>query len=228
MKKNSLVTVLGAVIALIVIALVAVNFAPKSSQDNSPTAAGDLVEGTHYRLLKEPLSTGVNGVSVIEFFWYGCPHCRAFEPRIKEWLSKAPDDVDFKLVPVVWNDATRLHAAMFYTGLEAERADELHASLFDLIIDNRQEKNLDRQIAIAGDLFQQHGVSASTLADSLTQSAIQTQVSQAQKDMRTAEVSSTPSLVIGGKYLILNNEAVAEKGLFTVVDTLVDLVRQQS
>jgi thiol:disulfide interchange protein DsbA len=27
-------------------------------------------------------------VEVIEFFWYSCPHCNAFEPKLEAWIKK--------------------------------------------------------------------------------------------------------------------------------------------
>jgi thiol-disulfide isomerase/thioredoxin len=39
-------------------------------------------------------------IEVIEFFWYECPHCNAFEPALDAWAKRAPDDVAFRRVPV--------------------------------------------------------------------------------------------------------------------------------
>jgi len=40
---------------------------------------GQPVEGTHYVRLTPPVPTGSPGkIEVLEFFWYGCPHCNAF------------------------------------------------------------------------------------------------------------------------------------------------------
>ena len=27
-------------------------------------------------------------VEVVEFFWYSCPHCHAFEPKLEAWLKQ--------------------------------------------------------------------------------------------------------------------------------------------
>jgi thiol:disulfide interchange protein DsbA len=32
-------------------------------------------------------------VEVIEFFWYGCPHCYKFEPEIEAWKATLPENV---------------------------------------------------------------------------------------------------------------------------------------
>lgn len=223
MKNSRLV---ASALALIVIAFIAAYFLSKNSAPSDNASTSELTEGTHYRLLSKPLDVSVEGVSVKEFFWYGCPHCQSFEPRIKEWLADAPSDIAFEPVPVAWNDATRLHGAMYYAGLEAERPEQLHEALFDLIIDMRQERDLDRQVEKAGELFSQHGVAADSLGQVLNSPGVKSQVKQAEKEMRAAEVSSTPSVLVGGKYLILNTDAVAEAGMFEVMNQLVELARK--
>src|SRR3981081_3784080 len=42
-------------------------------------------------------------IEVVEFFWYGCPHCYNLEPYIESWLKKLPPDVEFRRVPAVFN-----------------------------------------------------------------------------------------------------------------------------
>ena len=31
-------------------------------------------------------------IEIIEFFWYGCPHCYSFEPLLEKWLKTLPRD----------------------------------------------------------------------------------------------------------------------------------------
>ena len=64
-----------------------------------------LVEGKNYTRLKSPVpvETGQK-IEVIEFFSYGCPHCAELEPHIDAWLAKLPPDVQFRRVPVFFQD----------------------------------------------------------------------------------------------------------------------------
>src|SRR5476651_2202431 len=53
--------------------------------------------GPPYSLLTPPQPTDGGGkIEVIEFFWYGCPHCYALEPAVNAWLKSAPKDVVFR------------------------------------------------------------------------------------------------------------------------------------
>jgi thiol:disulfide interchange protein DsbA len=51
---------------------------------------GAPVEGTHYVKLSQALPVAPGKIEVIEFFWYGCPHCNAFEPALDAWQKKLP------------------------------------------------------------------------------------------------------------------------------------------
>ena len=48
----------------------------------------------------KPTDAPAGKIAVIEFFWYGCPHCNAFEPALEVWVKKLPADVAFRRVPV--------------------------------------------------------------------------------------------------------------------------------
>src|SRR2546421_1621492 len=54
-------------------------------------------------------------IEVIEFFWYGCPHCYNLEPSLNAWLKKKPADVVFKRVHAIPSEAWGLYAYIFYT-----------------------------------------------------------------------------------------------------------------
>jgi thiol:disulfide interchange protein DsbA len=44
-----------------------------------------------YVELSNPVPVAVPGkIEVVELFWYGCPHCYAFEPVINPWVEKLP------------------------------------------------------------------------------------------------------------------------------------------
>lgn len=47
-------------------------------------------EGVEYVTLDKrvPTEVGEGKIEVIEFFWYSCPHCNAFEPRFAQWLKE--------------------------------------------------------------------------------------------------------------------------------------------
>src|SRR5690242_19556358 len=94
-------------------------------------AAGALAQPFE-RLSPAQPTEGGGKVEVIEFFWYGCPHCYSLEPAVNAWAKNLPKDVVFKRVPAAvggWVDLAR----MFYTLEAMGKLDELHAKVFDAI-----------------------------------------------------------------------------------------------
>ena len=52
---------------------------------------GDFIEGRDFRRLGNPAPVPGHGkIDVVEFFWYGCPHCHALEPALDVWSAKLP------------------------------------------------------------------------------------------------------------------------------------------
>ena len=73
-------------------------------------------EGTEYLTLGKRVAVDAppGKVEVIEFFWYSCPHCNAFEPRLEAWIKKLPADVVVKRVPVAFRDDFVPQQRLFY------------------------------------------------------------------------------------------------------------------
>ena len=66
-----------------------------------PATAQMLVEGQHYTRIKNPQPVGSGKkIEVLEFFSYGCPHCRDLDPELVAWQKTIPADVEFRRVPV--------------------------------------------------------------------------------------------------------------------------------
>ena len=91
-------------------------------------------EGKEYLRLKnpQPVETGKK-IEVIEFFSYGCPHCGEFEPILQGWLKSAPADVQFRRVPVMFQDRWVPLARIYYTlealGEEARLSPEVFVAI---------------------------------------------------------------------------------------------------
>jgi thiol-disulfide isomerase/thioredoxin len=85
-------------------------------------------------VLKPELPVETQGkIEVLEFFWYGCPHCYSLEPLLETWLKKLPADIQFKRVPAVFNERWAKDAAIFYALEASGNLERLHRPLFDAI-----------------------------------------------------------------------------------------------
>ena len=94
---------------------------------------GAPAEGKDYLKMKTPINLPRTGkVEVIEFFWYGCPHCNAFESTIEPWIAKLPADVHFRRVPVQFDALKEIHQQVYYTWEALGLVDTMHKKTFDL------------------------------------------------------------------------------------------------
>src|SRR5262245_36652276 len=92
-------------------------------------------EGKDFRALKQraAIEAPAGKVEVVEFFWYNCPHCNAFEPQLQAWIKKLPADVAFRRVPVAFRADFHPQQRLFYTLEALGRLDTLHAKVFHAI-----------------------------------------------------------------------------------------------
>ena len=96
--------------------------------------AAELVEGKTYRRIANPQPTETGKkIEVIEFFSYGCPHCAELEPHLDAWLAKAPQDVAFRRVPVMFQQRWVPLAKIYYTldalGVESKLSPEVFKAI---------------------------------------------------------------------------------------------------
>ncbi len=81
----------------------------------------------------QPISAPAGKVEVIEFFWYGCPHCYEFEPTLEAWVKKQGDNIVFKRVPVAFRDDFLPHSKMYYALYALGLAEKVTPAVFNAI-----------------------------------------------------------------------------------------------
>lgn len=173
-----------------------------------------------YRTLDVPVATrDPERVEVLEFFWFGCPHCYAFEPSINDWAASRPDYVDFvrEAPPLVasWEN----HSRAFYAAEALKVTDGMFDAMFDAI--HRERRPMRRPEAAARlvaslDL----GVDARTFEATMGSFAVETAMRRSVKLAREAGVSGVPSILINGRYLTGNSLAGGHEGVIRVIETL--------
>lgn len=192
--------------------------------------AAQLVAGRDYRPVNPPQPTDSGAkIEVLEFFWYGCPHCSNLQPTLRAWLKRKPADVEFKRVPAVFQDSwvplTKAYLAIEAMGL----VDKLHHDVFAAI----HEKNIRLQDPkVLFDWVAQQGVDRQKFIDTYNSFAVQTRAQRSIDMTRNYDIPGTPALVIDGKYLTapsmtLNpDNSVNYERYFRVLDEVVALARK--
>lgn len=186
--------------------------------------AAPYTAGEQYQLINPPIYMPDNGkIDVTIFFWYGCVHCYNLEPYVHKWAETLPDDVEVKGSPVVWGRGMDLHAKAYYVTQLLDVEDPVHMALFRAM--NVDRNRLLSQQAIAK-IFVENGVSAEDFNKAFNDFGVNHQVTQAQSRAKQAQVSSTPQMMIAGKYRISAREAGGVQQMFEVADYLLEKERK--
>jgi thiol:disulfide interchange protein DsbA len=166
----------------------------------------------------QPTSSSPTFVEVAEVFWYGCPHCYAFESYLKAWnAGKKPGYVHFIRIPAVWNPLLRLHARAFYTAAELGKGEEMHDAFFNAI--HVEHNPLDSEAKLA-EFFARFGVDGDTFKRTFDSFAVQEQLQRADELNRRYRIDSVPSLVVNGKYVTNGGMVGSYDDLLTLVNEL--------
>jgi thiol:disulfide interchange protein DsbA len=168
-------------------------------------ASAQLTQGAHYELMRTPQPTAsAKKVEVIEFFWYACPHCRALQPSLSEWLKRKPADVDFKRMPAVLADHWGQLAHTFYTFEALGVTEKLHEPLFQSIHQLRDldPRGLPKDPNPLFDWAAKKGVDRQKFVEAYNSPAVASRTQRA-KDLTFAYgVEFTPVLAVDGRYII--------------------------
>lgn len=188
------------------------------------SALAEPVEGRDYAIVPLPLpqaSGGGGKVEVAEFFWYGCPHCSALEPKLEAWLSRLPKDVQFKRVPAVLAAHWQPMAKSFYA-LEATGVD-LHAKMFTAIhVENINLSDEQTFLQWVG----KQGADSRKIGDAYRSFGVNSKLQAARQLNVNYGLTSVPTLVVGGKYRTSPSMAGGAEQMFQVVDHLIELTRK--
>ena len=182
------------------------------------------VEGKDYLKLKTPLLMPKTGkVEVIEFFWYGCPHCYHFEPKIEPWIAKLPADVHFRRVPVAFDALKETHQQIYYTWEALDLVDKMHGKTFDRFhVDHKPINRWEDMQQFA----QASGLDVAKVKSAWDSFGVQTRMHQAKDLSDRYGVDGVPELGIHGRFTTSPGTAQGEDQALAVTDYLINLVRK--
>ncbi|WP_322043813.1 thiol:disulfide interchange protein DsbA/DsbL [Paraburkholderia sp. J67] len=187
------------------------------------------VAGKEYTVLKsaQPLDVPAGKIQVIEFFWYGCPHCNALDPFLESWIAKQGPDVVFKRVPVAFRDDFVPHSKMYYAldalGLAQKLTPavfhEIHVNKNYLLTPEDQAKFLATQ-----------GVDTKKYMDAYNSFSTQSALQRDKGLLDAYKIDGVPTIAIQGKYetgpaLMQVSEDKADPATLQVMDYIISQIR---
>jgi protein dithiol oxidoreductase (disulfide-forming) len=188
-------------------------------------------EGVHYVRLAEAVPIAVPGkIEVIEFFWYECPHCNAFEPALDAWSNKLPDDVAFRRVPVWFREEPfSIQQRLFYSLESLGVLPTLHRKVFAAI--HNQHIRMRTPEDLTAFAFK-NGVDPLKFVEAYNSFTVQAKSQQARHVASAYKIDAVPAMGVQGRYYTNGNLANAggpsgsNERMLWVVDALVARVRQ--
>lgn len=166
---------------------------------SAAASPADPVEGVEYHKLQQAQATDSGKkVEVLEFFWYNCPHCFAFEPQLAEWVKKRGDTIVFKRVPVWFRDSFVPQQKMYYALEAMGKLEAVHRAVFEAVHVARIQ--IDKEDKII-DFVEKQGVDRKKFIDAFNSFGVQSKVSRARQLQEIYQIDSVPTIVIDGRFV---------------------------
>ncbi|MGQ3053127.1 MAG: thiol:disulfide interchange protein DsbA/DsbL [Roseateles sp.] len=172
--------------------------APVLGATGTALAQGGPVEGRHYLALKPPLASTPGKIEVIEFFWYGCPHCYVFEPAIEAWAKQLPADVVFRKAHVAFRANVKIHQRMFYALEAMGKEAATRPAIFNAM--HQQGQTLDDTKSQAK-FLSALGVDPAKYQEAYNSFGVVTKCQQAEKLSEAYRIDGVPSIGVAGRFL---------------------------
>jgi len=186
-------------------------------------AMAEFEEGHEYRVLynQPPVEKGAP-LEVVEFFWYGCPHCYKFEPYLENWKAKKPADVKLLKVPAAFHPQAKFHAYVYYALELIGEAERMQNVIFEAI--HKKGNKLADQAAVEK-LLEENGVDVKTFRKAMKAWHVDSKVKRAIALFDKTQLRGVPSLAVNGRYT--SGDVKNYQQLADVIDHMIGLVREE-
>lgn len=172
--------------------------------------------GPGYTQIEDPAP--VEAAQVVEYFWYGCPHCNALQVHIPAWKARLPQGVALKLVPVALRPEWVDHARAFYAAEALGVLDGFHPALFRAI--HEEKRDLDDAQSLAAFAAEVADVSAEAFSAAMQSDVVEARILADIDVIQRLGLKTTPTLVIHGRYRITPDSAGGYAAMLAVADRL--------
>jgi protein dithiol oxidoreductase (disulfide-forming) len=190
-------------------ALLAVFGPAGAAQQAAAPAEAPLVEGKDYMRISggAPLETPAGQVEVAEMFNYACPACNSFNFKLTGWQKNLPAWVHMIYVPMDFRPDFVLYARAYYAAESLGLVAKSHEAVYNAIhvTHTLPGEGQPQDPAKVAQFYVQFGARADNFRQVMDSFAVNMKVANARQFAARSQVTSTPSLVIGGKYLVMGN-----------------------
>ncbi|MGQ0751039.1 MAG: thiol:disulfide interchange protein DsbA/DsbL [Betaproteobacteria bacterium] len=196
----------------------------------SVSSLAQAVAGRDYRTLgsPQPVTSGPR-IEVLEFFYYGCPHCSNLQGPLSAWLKRKPADVEFKRAPAVFQESWVPLTKAYFTIEAMGLVDKLHHDVF-MAIHEKKLRLQDQKVLF--DWVAAQGVDRQKFIETYNSFAVQSRSQRAKEVTANYDIPGTPAVIVDGKYLTapsltLNpDNSINYDRYFKVLDDVIALARK--
>lgn len=183
---------------------------------------GSIASAQHngYQTISPPVETqDPSKVEVLEFFWFGCPHCFAFEPTINAWAETKPDHVNFVREAPPLNPRWLPHSQAYYASKVLKVEKEFFEPFFNEI--HLRKKQLNDQKSISKFASKLLGIEAELFEKTMNSFEVDMHIRRSMKLAQGAGIRSVPSMLVNGKYTTSGSVAGSNAAVIDVINELV-------
>ena len=188
------------------------------------SAAQAAQSGTFVAIDPPQATASGDKIEVLEFFQYGCPHCRAMEPLVEGWEKKQESDVQLQRVPVAFNASMAPWQHLYYS-LEGMGRLDLQTAVFNAVQTERNPLNSRERVV---EWAEKQGLDKAKFESMYDSFGVGTKVNRANQLIQAYKLESVPTMVVNGSYMTSPALANGYPQTLEVVSSLVEAVRNNS
>ena len=183
--------------------------------------------GSDYLTLDKPapVEAPAGQIEVVEFFWYNCPHCNAFEPMFDAWAKKLPKDVTVRRAPVAFRADFEPQQRLYFVLESMGKVDELHKKVFNAIHVEKQQLATADQITA---WVEKQGIPKAKFVELFNSFSVSTKARKATQLQDAYAVDGVPALGINGRYFTSGTQAKTLERALQVTDYLIGQARSKA
>jgi thiol:disulfide interchange protein DsbA len=170
-----------------------------------------------------PTASEAGKIEVIEFFWYSCSHCNAFEPTFAQWAKNAPKDVVVNRIPVAFREDFAPQQRLFFTLEAMGLLEKIHIKVFQAIHVERLALNTDASILA---WVEKQGVDKNKFANIAKSFGVASKLKRAVQLQNDFKIEGVPSLGVAGRFYVDGTLAGNMERALQVTESLLSQVRQ--
>lgn len=198
-------------------------------------AAAQYAEGRDYHRLAPAIATvpAKGKVDVVEFFWYGCPHCHRLQKPWGQWLEANAKSVSYRPQPAVLGKSWEVMGRAYHAMVGAGGFDaSLHGKFFSAIHERNQpiqtlEDNVPK--ALYAMVAAEKGAAyAKKFQGEYEGFSMGSQIAKDREAQKAYKLEGTPTIVVAGRYSVNPSIAGSEAAMVPIVDFLVRKARAEA